>query len=141
MQDSKTKEKYEKLIKSLEIAENRVKKIQNKLKLNYCGHIKEKYPAEFAKLEKFLGNSIVFIIATEYEGERGEWAHTVKIGMDCGKDIISAKCTRTFLIQTGNDWYYDENIEGVEETDDKEIKSILDTLYEEFPYINTQYVG
>lgn len=44
-------------------------------------------------------------------------------------------------IKTGNDWYYDENIEGVKETDDKEIKSILDTLYEEFPYINTQYVG
>lgn len=133
--------KYEKLKKSLETAENRVKGIQNKLTLNYCGHIKGKYPAEFAKLEKFLENSIVFIIATEHEGEQGEWAHTVKIGMDCGKDIVSAKCTRTFLVQTGNDWYCDEDIECVEETDNKEIKDILDMLYEEFPYINTRYVG
>ena len=135
------KSEYERLTKALERAENEVGRIKNKLTLNYCGYVKGKYPAEFEKLEKFLGYPIVFLIATEYEGEQGEWAHTVKIGMDCGKDIISAKCTRTFLIQTGNDWYYDENIEGVEETDDKEIKSILDTLYEEFPYINTQYVG
>ena len=136
------KSEYERLTKSLERANNEVERIKNKLALNYCGYVKRKHPSEFEKLEKFLGYPIVFLIATEYEGARGEWGHTVKIRMDCGKDAVSAKSTRTFLVQTGNDWYFGEDFEDLEEeAGDEEIEDILETIYDEFPYINTEYVG
>jgi hypothetical protein len=135
-----TKEEYETLNKSFKETTEKLEEIKKKVKENYHEYMKMKYPDKFEKLEKFINKKITRLIPTEYEGENGEWADAIMINTLCDNNTPIEQCMKEFEIRKNSNWLYNGYANELEKVTDKEIKEILTLFYDEFPYVNTEYV-
>jgi hypothetical protein len=122
---------YQTLQINLKEAQSRVNDIKKCISDEFINHIKEKFPDNFKTLQEYIKEPIKKIVPCEYIGSRGEWCHTV---------CIETEETKEFVVNTGNEWYEDEDASDFVCKYPDEIQAILKTFYDEFPFIINDYI-
>ncbi len=135
---------YDKLVKVLHNLNNSVDDIQSLIANEFINHIKEKYPEDLKKIQGLFEKFITKITAVEYIAENDAWCKTVVIETKSEK--------KEFVVSTGNGWYedldssdfiYNIYINNIRASyaKEKEILLILKRFYDEYPYVNNEYVS
>lgn len=130
---------YDKLVKTLHNLNNSVDDIQSLIANEFINHLKDKYPDDIRKIQGLFEKFITKITAVEYIAEHDAWCKTVVIETESE--------TKEFVVSIGNSWYEDPDNSDfiynicIHNVNEEEINLILERFYNEYPYVNNEYVS